>query len=254
MPGRPQVLKITKRDIHRKPSKRSPVPTIMPAYECEHLDDMLREFLYGDGEQQVSTVALWECEDDSCTIPAGVFKLFDWVICQHIPQDYWDVGSVVHTWKHDSLPDVQAKRKTVTFFAGFEKRTFKKHQPAPRKSSIPPTLSPIPECSPLLPGPTPLIDLSSSVDSVFESSWAESECSSTVSCASDYSYSEFDATTFGSLSDLADVHCNSGYQLMDPVWSIPPSEDWIEQIGMDKPLSRLMCALPPPSPCSEDDM
>ena len=110
---RPEILKVEEKVVI--PYRRGKAPFI--AYECEKFDDLYREFSQGNASC-VGTIAMW-CGDETCVMPGDMFKLFDWVICKHIDQKYWEADGKVRPRKHE-LPDVIANRQNVTFFAGFE--------------------------------------------------------------------------------------------------------------------------------------
>ena len=155
------VLRIQSRVILPKPSRRVPGPRPpQTIYELEGHEAMLNELTLGR-HTQVGSIVLWECvhrhPDGGYLVPGEMFDVFDYVICQRIPNKLWEAGGVVRPYKR-AVPDVRVPRKTFMFFAGFEQRTF---ATPVRASARPWSSSPLqPLRSPMLlpppPGPPPV--------------------------------------------------------------------------------------------------
>lgn len=145
---RPEILKITEKQVVTKPSTRCPYSRTFWAYEVECMDELLREVNEQGRNAQVGSIVEWS---SSQIIPSDVFRLFDWVICASIPSTYWDDGGIVRPAKWPFLPNVWSKRSVTTFMAGFEKDPVK-----PKPAVVPRTLI---KTRPDTPVPALLIDL-----------------------------------------------------------------------------------------------
>lgn len=114
MVRRPEVLTIRETVVVPK-GHRTPSFTV---YEVEHLASLLHD-LFAGPHAQVGSIVRYEV-GESGLIPSEVFEIFDWVICQSIPSYLWEEGGVFRPYKFRP-PMIHTAKKTLVFFAGFEK-------------------------------------------------------------------------------------------------------------------------------------
>lgn len=126
--ARPEVLTISVKKVFPRDGGPS-----FHAFECEHMDELIREVMSGN-TGRAGSIVHWP----GSTVPIEVVRLFDYVILASVPDRYCDNGGILRPWKHADLPTAfQGKKHGTTFFAGFEQRVFSQERVPAKKPAAP---------------------------------------------------------------------------------------------------------------------